>query len=131
MKREWFLRILEEEGYLHLLEGDKIVAMSNGSMELDFIKSIPPNVEFRNKGTLYLNILESIPSGTFFNNRGDVYLNQITSIPPGVVFNNIGNIQLRSFHSLDPFNPMEWEIKGIDFSRKRLLNLMIKKGLFI
>lgn len=129
MKREYFLRILEEEGYSHLLEGDKIVAMSNGSMELDFIKSIPPNVEFRNKGTLYLNILESIPPGTFFNNRGNVYLNQITSIPPGVVFNNIGKIQLRSSYLLHPFIPMEWEINGIDSNR--LLNLMIKKSIFI
>jgi hypothetical protein len=55
-------------------------------------------------------------------------LHALTSIPPGVEFRNGGNVYLRSLIG-GWFEVWGGNIKGIN--PKRLLNLMIKKGMFI
>ena len=59
--------------------------------------------------------------------RGDVYLSSLTSIPPGVVFKNRGHVELNSIIGGE-FDDWNGNIEGID--SKRLLNLMISKGIF-
>jgi hypothetical protein len=58
----------------------------------------------------------------------DVYLESLTSIPPGVEFKNGGGVHLGSLVS-GWFEDWSGNIEGID--SKRLLNVMISKGVFI
>ena len=60
--------------------------------------------------------------------KGYVDLNALTSLPPGVVFNNKGDVYLESLVG-GWFEDWQGNIKGID--SKRLLNMMIKRGMFI
>jgi hypothetical protein len=62
-----------------------------------------------------------------FKNKGDVYLRALTSISPGVEFENKGDVYLTSLIGGWFYN-WKGNIEGID--SKRLLNLMISKGLF-
>ena len=128
MTQEEFIAILDEKGYSYKIEGDKIVVTHKGGVILDSLTSIPPGVEFRNNGRVILDSLTSLPPGFEFKNGGHVYLESLTSISPGVKFNNEGYVSLNSLVGgwVD-----EWSgnIKGIE--SKRLLNLMIKRGMFI
>jgi len=54
-------------------------------------------------------------------------LNALTSLPPGVEFKNGKGVRLRDLIG-DWFNRWKGNIEGID--SKRLLNLMISKGVF-
>ena len=108
MTREEFISILDEKGYSYEIEGDKIVVTEDGHVYLDALTSIPPGVKF--------------------NTKGNVYLTSLTSISPGVEFKNGGNIWLDSLIG-GYFTKWEGNIEGID--SKRLLNLMISRGLFI
>jgi hypothetical protein len=82
---------------------------------------------FRNKRFIYLDSITSLPSGVEFENRGSVDLRSLTSIPPGVVFMNGGDVWLESLIG-GYFDDWKGNIKGID--SKRLLNKMIKQGVF-
>jgi hypothetical protein len=84
-------------------------------------------VEFNNNGTVYLRSLTSLPPGVVFNNKGYVGLGSLTSLPPGVEFNNEGNVSLESIIGCW-FDDWKGNIKGVDSTR--LLNLMIKQGVF-
>ena len=108
MTREEFIQILDEKGYSYEIVGDKIVVTYDKSVYLDSLKTLPPDVEFKNGGGVYLNSLKTIHPGVEFNNKGIVNLNSLI----GCLLN-------------------EWKglIKGI--SSKRLLNGMIKRGVFI
>ena len=59
--------------------------------------------------------------------KGNVYLDSLTSLPSGVEFNNGGGVDLESIIGGWLY---QWKgnIEGID--SKRLLNLMISKGVF-
>ena len=111
MTREEFIDVLDKKQYPYEIEGDRIVVTHKGQsltgISLDALTSLPPGVKFRNEG--------------------DVYLHSLTSIPPGVEFRNDGTIRLKSL--LGGYSD-EWRgnIKGIN--SKRLLNLMISKGVF-
>ena len=59
--------------------------------------------------------------------RGHVNLGSLTSLPPGVEFRNGGDVYLGSLTG-DWFARWNGNIEGVD--GKRLLNLMISKGLF-
>jgi hypothetical protein len=74
-----------------------------------------------------LDSLTSIPSGVEFRNGESVYLSSLASLPPGVEFNNKKNVFLVSLTG-DWFSEWKGNIEGID--SKRLLNKMIKDGLF-
>ncbi len=128
MTREEFIDEIDAQGYSYREEGDKlIIGGLDQQMDLFYIKSIPPNVEFNNKGPIIFWDLDNISSGVEFNNGGHIFLEDLKSIPRGVEFNNEGSIQLRSLIG-DWFENWKGNIKGID--RKRLLNKMISLGLF-
>jgi len=147
MTKEAFIDILDEKRYSYRIEGNKIVVTSRmgvnldaltsipsgvkfengGWVDLDSLTSLPPGVKFRNMGYVRLESLTSLPPGVEFENGGDVNLRALTSLPPGVEFNNRGYVYLRSLIR-GGFQDWEGNIEGID--PKRLLNMMINKGLF-
>ena len=127
MTRDEFIKVLEKKGPSYEIEGDKIVvSYFNKDVDLDSLETLPPGVEFENRGDVYLRYIETIPPGVVFKNGGHVYLRSLETLPPGVEFNNGEDIYLASLRWL---NHWSGNIEGID--SKRLLNLMIKQGVFI
>jgi len=148
MNKEEFSKVLDKKGYSYEIQGDRIVVLERGDVYLSSLTSLPPGVEFRNEGTVRLESLTSLPSGVVFRNEGPVYLSSLTSLPPGVEFKNGWYVYLSSLTSIPPgvvfnnrgyvglnsiiggeFDDWEGNIEGID--SKRLLNSMIKRGMFI
>ncbi len=151
MTQDEFIEILDKEGYSYEIEGDKLVVTKGDydwNIQLGLLTSIPPGVKFRNGGRVFLNSLKELPPDVEFSNKVDVSLDSLTSLPLGMEFNNKGNVYLKSLTSISPdvkfrnggyvkLNSLigewvdEWEgnIEGID--SKRLLNVMIKKEMFI
>ena len=148
MTQEEFIEILKNEKYSYEIKGDKIIVThketvylsaltslpsgvefkNKGAVSLYALTSLPPGVEFKNEGYVDLRGLTSIPPDVVFRNEGDVYLDYLTSIPSGVVFRNGGDVNLESLIGGWLF---KWKgnIEGI--KSKRLLNKMIKDGMFI
>ncbi len=121
MTREEFIDLIEKRNYPYSIEGDTIVFSSRiNNIRFD-ITSIPSNVEFKNAGDVFMLNLISVPSNVKFNNGGSVFLTRVISIDSSSVFLNEGGLFLN--RSMIPRN-----IEGID--NKRLINLMISKGLF-
>ena len=108
MTQEEFIKILDKKRYSYEIEGDRIVVTEDGYVWLESLTSLPPGVEFKN--------------------GGDVWFNSLTSIPPGVEFKNRGNVDLEPLIGVR-FDKWKGNIEGI--SSKRLLNVMIKQGVFI
>jgi len=148
MTREEFIEVLENKRYSYEIEGDKIVVTDYGYVDLSLLTSLPSVVEFNNRGDLNLKRLKTLPPGVQFKNWGDVYLNSLKTLPPDDQFNNKGYVNLSSLTSLPPgvqfhngggvylesiiggwFNRWSGNIEGIDSTI--LLNLMIKRGMFI
>ncbi len=151
MTRKEFIEVLEEKDYPYEIVSDKIVIpkhvmdvnmysletlppgvvfKNRSAVYLDSLKSIPPGVEFRNGGGVFLKSLETLPTDVVFMNGTFVWVNALKSIPPGVEFRNGGGV---FFESLIGTWMSLWEghIKGIANGNKRLLNLMIKRGIFM
>ena len=144
MTQEEFIKVLNKEKYSYEIEGDKIIVTSKGYVYLQSLTSLPPGVTFKNKGGVNLGSLTSISPGVEFRNKGHVSLDALTSLPPGVEFKNGGYVGLDSLTSLPPgvvfknegdvylglvwFEDWKGNIEGI--ASKRLLNLMISKGVF-
>ena len=128
MEREEFIGVLEEEGYSYEIEGDKLVVTHDSDVDLGPLETITSGVVFKNRGWVFLGSLKTIPYGVEFRNEGYVNLYSLQAIHPGVVFNNGGDVYLG--YLMDRWID-EWQdnIEGIN--NKRLLNLMISKGLFI
>jgi hypothetical protein len=106
-----------------------VVFKNGGDVDLRSLTSLPPGVKFENGGDVGLGSLTSISPGVVFNNGWYVDLRSLTSLPPGVVFKkNDGGVYLNALIG-GRFNS-DWKgnIEGID--SKRLLNLMIKQGVF-
>ena len=127
MTREEFIDILERKGYSYELEGDKIVVTGKGVVDLWTLKTLPPDVVFKNGWDVHLRALKTLPPGVVFKNGGYVHLESLETIPPGVVLKNGGDIDLESLVG-EWFGDWKGNIKGI--KSKRLLNWMISKGLF-
>ena len=127
MTREEFTNVLDDYGYSYEIEGDKIVVTHEREVDLDSLTSLSPGVEFKNGGDVELSFLVSIPPDVVFRNRGYVNLRSLTSISPDVKFRNGGNVYLGSLLG-DWFVNWKGNIEGID--AKRLLNMMIKQGVF-
>jgi hypothetical protein len=107
MTQEEFIKVLNREKYSYEIEGDQIVVTHKGGVYLNALTSLPPDVEFRNEGA--------------------VLLRSLTSLSPGVKFSNGGGIDLESLLG-GAFGYWNGNIEGID--PKRLLNMMIKQGVF-
>ena len=148
MTRKQFIEILNKQRYSYEIQGDKIVVTHKGGVWLNSLTSIHPGVVFRNEGNVNLESLTSLPPGVEFRNGGGVGLGSLTSLPSGVVFNNGGAVGLGALPSLPPgvefrnkgqvwldaligggFQDWKGNIEGIN--SKRLLNKMIKQGVFI
>ena len=127
MNKEEFSKVLNREKYSYEIQGDKLVVTHEWTVYLNSLTSLPPGVEFKNKGDVVLFSLTYLPPDVVFKNKGDVYLDHLTSISPGVEFNNEGGVDLDSLTG-DWFSAWEGNIEGID--SKRLLNKMIKDGVF-
>jgi hypothetical protein len=108
MTREAFIKVLEEKDYSYRIEGNKVIVTHKGNVDLRDLTSLPPGVVFKNEAV--------------------VNLNSITSLPPGVEFKHRGNVYFKSLMG-GRFSDWRGDIEGID--SKRLLNLMISKGLFL
>ena len=128
MTREEFIQVLEKKGYSYKIEGDKIVVTHEGRVDLRSLQTLPTSVEFMNGGYVDLDSLKTLPPGVVFMNGGDVDLRSLETLPPGVVFKNRGSAYLNPLIE-GWFNNWNGNMEGID--SKRLLNLMISKGLFI
>lgn len=159
MTQEEFIEVLKKRNFPYKIKGDKLVVTFGGDVYLQDLTSLPPGVEFRNGTHVYLRSLTSLPPGAVFNNKGNVHLDSLTSLPPDVEFKNTGyvekyigftagNVYLESLTSLPPglvfkngkdvnlnsliggwFGGWKGNIEGI--APKRLLNKMIKQGVFI
>jgi hypothetical protein len=147
MTQEEFIAILNRENYSYEIEGDKIIVNRKGDVDLESLTSLSPGVEFRNDGNVWLESLTSIPSGVEFKNRSDVRFPSLETLPPSVKFKNGGYVHLVSLKTIPPgvefknggdvklssigigyFNDWKGNIEGI--ASKRLLNVMIKQGIF-
>ena len=127
MTQKEFIKKLDLEGYSYEIEGDKIIVTYEGDVDLEKLKTLPPGVEFMNEGYVLLNDLTSLPPGVEFKNGGTVMLNALTSIPPGVEFRNKEDVRLDALIG-EWISGWEGNIRGVE--SKRLLNLMISKGIF-
>ena len=128
MTREEFIKVLDESGYSYEIKGDRIIVTHNGHVDLSALTSLPPGVVFKNEGSVNLRSLTSLPSGVVFKNKGDVDLRSLTSLPPGVVFKNGRDVYLGLLIGRW-FDEWKGNIEGIESNR--LLNVMIKQGVFI
>ena len=131
MTQEEFIQILDEKGYSYEIEGDKIIVTYSFSVHLESLTSLPPYVVFNNGGNVWVEDLTSLSPGVEFKNEGDVKFRSLTSLPPGVEFKNVGNVYLGSLISggLHYFHYWKGNIEGIEPTS--LLNVMIKRGMFI
>ena len=146
MTQEEFIKVLKREDYSYEIEGNKLLVTYRGTVALvNIIESIPSDVVFKNRGHVLLRSLKTLPQGTVFQNLGDVELWELEELPQGTVFNNTGTVVLRidNIPSSTIVNNgkgiffggrkswiSSWgnRIEGISFDR--LLNLMIKQGVF-
>ena len=131
MTREKFIETLEKNRYSYEIVGDKIVVTKgnpSGSVYLEFLTSIPPGVEFKNRRDVDLALLKSLPPGVEFKNGRDVGLYSLKTLPPGVKFENGGGVYLGSLMGSGWFGSWEGNIKGI--KSNGLLNKMARDGLF-
>ena len=130
IEKEFWNEVRElRDTYYTEVKGGKIIVSAfpdeDGSCDIDLRElEIPSDVIFENEGEVTLSI-EEIPENVEFANEGDVYLYHVENIHPSVKFNNEGDVWLK----VGWFN-LIWKgnIEGID--PKRLLNLMIKRGMF-
>ena len=104
-----------------------MVFENGGDVDLQSLEVLPSEVVFKNGRDVELRSVKVLGSGVVFGNRGFVNLQSAESLPPGVVFNNREKVYLNSLLGVS-FNRWKGNIQGVD--SKRLLNLMIKKGLF-
>jgi hypothetical protein len=127
MTQEEFIKKLEEKGYSYETQGTKTLVIHEGGVRLPSLTHLPPGVEFKNEGWVWLSSLTHLAPGVEFKNEGGVWLSSLTNLPPGVEFKNAGRVRLPSL-GLDTG---KWvgNIEGIE--GRRLLNLMIKSGMFV
>jgi hypothetical protein len=128
MTREEFIEVLKDKGYPYMIRGNKVVVTDEGDVHLQSLTSLPPGIVFNNGWHVHLQSLTSLPPGVSFRNEGGVDLRSLTSLSPGVEFRNEGYVYLDSLIG-GFFSEWEGNIEGVN--SKRLLNLMISKGLFL
>ena len=147
MTQKEFIDVLDRGGFHYRLVNGKVVVTHRSQVFLDNLTSLPPGVEFNTGWNVHLQGVTSLPSGVVFTNSGFVRLDSIASLPSDVEFSNNGYVNLRSIASINSgvkftnrgdvylrsligggFQDWKGNIEGID--SKRLLNMMIKKGLF-
>jgi hypothetical protein len=99
-REEEFISILEKKGYGYRIEGESLIVDHDGDVWLGGLKTLPPNIEFRNRGSVGLNSLTSLPSNIGFRNGRHVWLNGLKTLPSNVKFRNSGSVWLGSISRL-------------------------------
>lgn len=110
-----------------------------------YVTTTPKGVEFNNSGSVHLNSLVSFSPGLVFGNNKDVFLNKIKELVPGVEFKNRAGVFIPLLESISPsvefknsgpivfkklgINTWGWSLRINNIDDKRLLNLMIKRGI--
>jgi hypothetical protein len=128
MTREEFIKVLDNNAYPYKEEGNRIIVDFTRNIFLNYIGSLPTNVEFsKNNKNVYLNTIKFLPKEIVFSNSGYIFLDSVESIPNDTIFSNDGYVLLKSL--IGGWN-VDWKgnIKGI--GTNRLLNKMISLGLF-
>jgi len=147
MTREDFIEILEGKGYSYEIVGEELIVTHKGHVYLDGLETLPPGVEFKNEGEVDLSSLKTLPPGVEFKNGGDINLRLLKTISSGVKFKNTGWVSLPSLETIPVgvefsneervwlgslmerwFEDWKGNIEGVN--SKRLLNVMISKGIF-
>jgi hypothetical protein len=153
MTREEFIELLDKLKVSYEIEDDRIIVTggdADGDIPFGQFWNLSSNVEFRNKGYVALNNLKKLPQGIVFRNGNDVYLRDLQNLPSGFEFNNKRDVNLGSIKTIpsdvkfnnggDVYLPRilvggrwfsEWSGHIYEINDGRLLNLMVKKGLFI
>jgi hypothetical protein len=127
MTREEFIKVLDNKNYTYEIQGNKVVVTYEWGVYLHSLSSLPPGVEFSNGGGVYLSSLISLPSDIVFSNRGYVWFSSIESLSRSVEFRNDGHVNLEPLIR-GMIDDWKGNIEGIYSTR--LLNLMIKQGVF-
>jgi stress response protein SCP2 len=157
MTKEEFINTLDNHDCGYRIESDGEIVVTGGytgrghgydRVDILDLYELPSGVEFINKGHTVFNNVTDIPGGVFFRNSGDVELDSLENISGEVVFNNNEDVVLRSIKKIPSdleFNnggqvylnalgirttgTFPFKMEGIE--NKRILNLMINKGIFI
>ena len=111
-----------------------VVFRNSGHVIMRSLPSLPSGVEFENAGNVGLPKCTSLPPVMEFKNEGLVVLTSITSISPGVNFKNGGDVFLgmvKIGRSLIGGFFSDWQGNMVGIDSNRLLNVMIKQGVFI
>ena len=142
MEKEEFKRTLTEKGYMCEEKEGKIIVNRtnlneiNITLDLSDLKTIPPNVIFRNVGNVNLSSIVEIPRGVEFENHSFVYLASLRKIDPSVRFSGSCSIVSRLLGAeicedgsfKNGFKFFTFGVKGIN--DVRIVNMMVGLGLF-
>lgn len=151
MGRQEFIEILNFNNYSYSIVDDKIVVDCKGKVALPDLVEIPEGVIFSNDGDVILHALrnispdtvfengldvaltsiELIPSGVVFSNENDVHLDCVESIETGVEFKNDGDVYLGNYDLYPSSWFSNWNNNIKSISSNKLLNIMVKRGLFL
>ena len=138
--RSEFIYVLDEMDYIYSIEGDMIIIGPDGlvmkgfkpnfgfsDVELTNLKSLPPNVVFKNTGWIDFESITYVPPGTNFDNGGRVYLDSVTEISPTANFGDyVTDVWIKKLR----IKTEEWDLDISGIRDVRILNKMIKDGLF-
>ena len=100
---------------------------NSGNVTLESLKTLTSDVIFNNGGYLWLESIKTLPQGIEFRNGGNIYFKHLSGIPTDVRFNNGGDVNIALI--VGDFSLKKCNIEGI--KSNRLLNIMIKRGMFI
>ena len=77
MTQQEFTEILKSKNYSYKIKNNNIIIDHKEWVDLEYLTSIPPNIQFNNQGSVNLESLTSLPPNTQFNNQGEVFLKNI------------------------------------------------------
>jgi hypothetical protein len=134
-----FIYVLDKMDFIYSIEGDMIIIGSNGlskkgyrdlnhgNINLSALKSLPPNIVFKNTGWIDFESITYVPPGTNFDNGGRVYLDSVTEISPTANFGDyVTDVWIEKLR----IKTEEWDLDISGIRDVRILNKMIKDGLF-
>lgn len=148
MTRGEFVEYLDREGFKYSISGDIIVIEGSSGFfprDVNFLKGkvlqLIPGLIFKNTGNVYIEGIDNIPENIEFLNGGYVYFSSpekggIPIINKSVIFNNKGGVYTKGIS----FDSSEYNTAAVNniwgggiegINNKRLLNLMVKKGIFL
>ena len=143
MTREAFIEYLESKNIDFQIEPSGMIVITYDDYDLyldNTVIEIPSGVEFRTSHQVRGSWVKVVNPNVIFNMQGKwgsepwVWLPNVEKIYPGVEFHNNGSCILKMLEregraNVVTFRDWAGNIKGVDSNR--LLNVMIKQGIFI